>query len=80
MSRCESRTGTGHRCANVPTIEDAARKALDVLIRNQYVWAMEDDHGEPHWVYCPECESPERFAHADGCALAEAISDLEKVL
>ena len=62
----------GKEWPNVPTIESAARKALGVL--RDVEW-----RAKAYGDRCPDCfcAAP---VHYSKCALAEAISDLEKVL
>ena len=57
--------------------ESAARKALAVLQKVEWGTVIENNLG-----FCPSCfaDRVPRTRHADDCALAEAISDLEKVL
>lgn len=59
------------------TLEDAARKALAVLQAVEWNalsgWSLTRSA-------CPKCDNEDGEGHTDGCALAEAITDLGKVL
>ena len=72
------------RCAqeyreDLVAIESAARKALAVLRDVEWPGDVAHTVSGPY-IICPMCERWRKVGHADDCAIAEAISDLEAVL
>lgn len=90
MSRCESRTGTGHRCGleqfhegnhRCPLVKCEGAEwpnvpTIESAARKALAVLRKDSTS---YAWCVHCKRRQGF-HAPKCALAEAIESLEGVL